>query len=325
MEGPRPLDFVWIVDNSSSMQDEAPRVAANLSAFARRLPGMPLAKMVLVSMAEYPSVPWGSAASYVAMRVPADQVQAFQLDTPVGSHNSFAMMLSAFCDPARAAWRALSPKPESDPGFANLPGSLVMTGNLARPDDAFQQKRKALWWNGYPKSFCGAPAGSASGDDDFDPIVQGTLARRTRVDVAKVLVFVTDEADKMVAPAAFLARFKDMMGGTPFTVAPFVKQGASADGAPYRELAALMGLPSYDIDASDWSASFDSLIQRGQEAARAHFKLADAKARKILAVRIDGVGADASKFTLKDDYVDAALGTLATGAKRVDLDLELAP
>lgn len=84
----RPLDIVWVIDNSGSMAAEAAHVRNNLQSFVSQLNGIPDVKMALLSQA-------GTTGTSVSL--PALSVPNMQLDQNVSSTNGLYLLANALC------------------------------------------------------------------------------------------------------------------------------------------------------------------------------------------------------------------------------------
>jgi hypothetical protein len=112
-----PLDVIWIIDNSGSMNEEAASVRSNLNNFVHTLESIPDSRMVLISAV-------GDTGTLT--RLPATSFPSKQIDINVNSYDALKILQSSMCpvESSTTECNAVS-------SYASVRGSL---SSFLRPD-----------------------------------------------------------------------------------------------------------------------------------------------------------------------------------------------
>jgi len=84
----RPLDIIWVVDNSGSMGLEAAHVRTNISSFVQQLSGASDVKIALINRI---------GDSGTSTRLPQTSIPSLEIDYTISSVNALEVVASALC------------------------------------------------------------------------------------------------------------------------------------------------------------------------------------------------------------------------------------
>jgi hypothetical protein len=112
-----PVDLVWVIDNSGSMNEEAAHVRSNFQAFISYIASRAALRLALIS---------NPGTTGTAVSLPIMSASMMQINQSVNSRDGTALLASALCDTVNPPAACQSVK-----GGASIRGKLV---NFLRPD-----------------------------------------------------------------------------------------------------------------------------------------------------------------------------------------------
>lgn len=289
----KPLvDVVWLIDNSSSMTEEAAHVRQNFQAFLDQTNSQTDMRLMLISE-KYAAAPnwncviYGSEGTPCGVSLPPALAAPnyFHFPTFVASTNPLAFAAAASCIKNIG----------NDPANYKICGSNAFHGSI---EEIYSLSNTA-----------------------------GVLANLFRPEAERAYVIVTDDNAYGIDETNFL----DFVG-TSTTKAPYVfafrgleqNSGGShcaitAHGHAYDVLAERTGGAVYDICETDWSNNFKDLSSRIAKLKETELPLKHKNIIAVQAVRLDGELVDPSKYVLEGNILKIAAGLVQAKGQKLQV------
>ena len=247
------LDMVWVIDNSGSMSNEAKQVQENFSNFLTNVGEETNLKVALISAANR-----SNTAPYPVSLTDDDIAKGhIQIDEPVGSYNSLALLASASC-----------PKDSTE---------------------LFASNGSTRWGDGAKicsiTDFTDNSLENAKGVQNRANALSGFYRRNS----TKVFVFVTDDNARTIDGDSFMSALSQLstpLKPTVYTFSSLEENACKKDentnmsSSVYNDLAAKTIGESFDICTSDWKQYFSKLTESVVLKANSKFTLKTAPERR---------------------------------------------
>gem|GEM_PF-1798600 len=323
-----PLDLVWVIDNSGSMEQEVANVRDNLARFVERVSTANVdLKMIFVSKAGLPKT---------GFKMP-DELLAkghVQLDVSPGDRSVLAAIAAGSCPSNTTVLNFL--KPDGKPvAFGERVESCtvqicgkpvsVPACNYADFANGLQIVRGADDGLPWPKIFL-----------QTQPITElsGKIYQQFRADSRKVFVIVSDDDSTVVHDENFVNLIGTSVGKRLPQVFSFSAKTtesmrvASSEcvienyGRSFERLGKALGGASYSICDTNWTPNFDALTTQLTEQAVTDslYTLTRIDARNIVSATIDGKPVDIKSFTIVGSNllrIDSAFAAANAGKQLV--------
>lgn len=306
---PGKADVVWVIDNSSSMSEEAAIVRSNFSRFMTSLGQTTDLRVALLSDTQstqasryntgvtLPAATGGILTKQVAPYVNSNVDPSF-----VRSTNPLALAAAASCSSARTS--VLGSEQSVSGQICGLPVLQQSRSMATAPGSS--QSSIMIQYEGIPQTAAAA----------------GALQGFFRPDAKRMYVFVTDDNALGVTEQNFLQMVKSELPALDATVFGFIGMqsqpgcGISARGTSYETLASQTGGRTFDICAPNWDANFEALRQGISNVANA-FQLSRPNVTQVIQVSVDGRVLAPNEFSQVSGRVTFAPGVLTRSGQQV--------
>ncbi|MBC7659074.1 MAG: hypothetical protein H7249_05135 [Chitinophagaceae bacterium] len=268
-----PIDMVWVIDNSGSMEQEVAQVRKNFGSYMATVSARTDLRVTVISNTDK-KLGLILDPTYVAQGHE-------QIINEVGSHNEFDILAAAVCAPEETLITPLS----------SLGRKAAQTA--INPDD----------------KLCGVALTDASSEMKMVDSVKGKIKARLRDGTKKVFVFVSDDNPNLNVKAATFIRLtkSDAANTHVFSFSGIAKSSTCSIanvGTGYQELATATGGAVFDICADDWSANFNKLSDNIVKLSSTSFSVVEAKGTvTIKKVLLDNVELPATAYKITGSTV----------------------
>lgn len=318
----RPLDLVWVIDNSSSMAEEAAHVRANFSRFIAAVSERSDLRIALISLRD------GVKSSAYGVTMPSTSVPHQQIDLEIQSNNGLAAAAILLCPVASTTFPSPIPRDRVEPASTEHPGGRYVKATVTPESNRICGTEWRL-----TTVFDGPAVVSPRGIDRL-PGAEKLLERRAaladflRPEAKKSVIIVTDDAPFAVDAGNFAEMMRAVSPHDPVTLFAFagLRQGLSGCvvdnlGTDYLTLARQSGGAVYDICEANWTPHFEALAAASSALAPAHFPL-PAALKHVLAVRIGGRKLAVTDYRTEAGGVQIHASALKPGNIEAEIDVE---
>lgn len=296
-----PIDMVWVVDNSGSMDAEVAQVRSNIQKFVSTIQSTADLQLSVISN-EDPRF----GLQFDSMSMPSNFVQ---LKTYVGSYNAMTILAAALCDPASTE--------------AN---SNIVT-KVCGKDVVSTIENK-----GQPRGFLTPQA--LENSDLQATAVAGKLKTRMRAESTKVFVFVTDDTAgggvdgtnfMTFANTALASSEAKAISAHVYAFAGLAKSDTCKIenvGQSYIDVAKATGGAVFDICELDWSQNFAKLTENVIKLTSRNFQIPPT-IKALKAVKINGKKLAAAEYSFKGGKLVIADSVALNEKDEVEVDYEV--
>ena len=262
----RPVDMIWMVDNSGSMWDEIEHVRKNFDRFIKKTSEFSDLKVTLVSSSHSHEYALPMQLSNKALGQGHSQ-----LNEVVGSYNILMILAMGLCEKSATDLRpntVLRKQAEGRDSNIEICGqnmTIPFFESSGLSEEVFYQLE-------YTRS------------------IEGKIKRQFREEAKKIVVIVSDDNSWSIDDKNFLSVINGSLN-TDLTFFAFTginnSPCAEEDGKAYTALADKTNGAVFDICEPNWESHFDELIDNVEKLVQNSFDL-NAKDIEIVSVEVDG-------------------------------------